>query len=382
MTEPINTEAGPGERSALPLLTALRFFAAAEVVIFHFFFPDPVDPLRALFSSGFQAVTFFFVLSGFILAYVYSGDGLADASPKSARSFWTARAARILPAYYLALAIALPAFAYSALVSKITPMDVLVPSLILTPLLLQSFWPIVAGAWNGPAWSLSVELVFYAIFPLLLRLTRRVSPVLLLLAAYGLLLAVQAGREVFHPPALGSDTAWTFYKFFPLFHVATFAFGVALGRLFLFGPRLAPRLHTMLFLLGAVGTIAVLAFRPWLPGWMGRDPVLALLYGLVIFGAARPGPLLRPLTGRWMVLLGDASYAMYILHMPIMFWWMWGLREKAHLAIPGWLDFGLYFIVLTALSIATLLVIERRVRPMIMRLLRPRKAPAQVGAVA
>src|ERR1035437_477263 len=110
-------------------LTSLRFFAAIYVVLFHesanpghfVFFP-----LAARFvASGFTAVTLFFVLSGFILAYNY--DRI-----RSRREFWISRFARIYPVYFLSL---LPAF--------ITPHWSHLPrpgalGVILTLLLLQS----------------------------------------------------------------------------------------------------------------------------------------------------------------------------------------------------------------------------------------------------
>src|SRR4051812_30572917 len=77
-------------RADLPVLTSLRFPAALWVVLFHF----------GYLPIGWLAVTFFFILSGFILTYVYlEGDGLA----KSDEAFWKARLARIAPAFYLAL---------------------------------------------------------------------------------------------------------------------------------------------------------------------------------------------------------------------------------------------------------------------------------------
>jgi peptidoglycan/LPS O-acetylase OafA/YrhL len=112
------------ERPPIPALTSLRSFAAVEVVIFHFFFPEPVDFWRSLFSAGIEAVTFFFVLSGFILAYVYSGRSAQDTGLKQSREFWKARFARIYPAYGLGLLIALPMFAYSVVVSRIVPLEI------------------------------------------------------------------------------------------------------------------------------------------------------------------------------------------------------------------------------------------------------------------
>lgn len=373
MTEPIKAN-GAGPRSLLPLLTGLRFLAAAQVAIFHFFFPDPVNFVGSLFSAGFQAVTFFFVLSGFILAYVYSGEVAQAASPKTKRAFWAARAGRILPAYMLGLAIALPAFAYAALISKITPMEVFLPSIVLAPFMLQAFWPPVAAAWNQPAWSLSVEMVFYALFPLLLAATRKVRPTTLLIVAYVLLLGVQGLRETFHPAAYAPEVQWNFYKFFPLFHLPTFLFGIALGRVFLFGPRLSTRASSAMFMMAATAVLLVLGFRYVLPNWLSRDPILVLFYGLIIFGAARPSHLLAPLASRPMVLLGDASYALYILHVPLLFWWEWITRNKFPMNIPPLVDVTLYMILVTAVSIVTLKLVEQPLRPIIVRALNGRRA--------
>ena len=93
-------------RPDLPVLTSLRFFAAAVVLVNH------LDPKRLPFSSevflgwfeaGYNAVTFFFVLSGFILVYVYSGVRECDGLNVGYRKFISARLIRIGPAYYLGL---------------------------------------------------------------------------------------------------------------------------------------------------------------------------------------------------------------------------------------------------------------------------------------
>src|SRR5438105_5116432 len=87
-------------RPRLPALTSLRFFAAFHVFIFH------VQAIVAVFgpawyqrlaSIGYVGVSFFFVLSGFILVYTYEGK------PIMARDFWRARFARVYPAYAFAL---------------------------------------------------------------------------------------------------------------------------------------------------------------------------------------------------------------------------------------------------------------------------------------
>src|SRR5216684_4890803 len=89
-------------RPRLPALTSLRFFAAFHVVIFHFqamqIFIGPVW-FQKLSSIGYVGVSFFFVLSGFILVYTYAGR------PMILKNFWRARFARIYPAYAFSLLV-------------------------------------------------------------------------------------------------------------------------------------------------------------------------------------------------------------------------------------------------------------------------------------
>jgi peptidoglycan/LPS O-acetylase OafA/YrhL len=83
-------------RPRLPALTSLRFFAALHVVCFHFLAFKIVSGERWLgqiSSIGYVGVSFFFVLSGFILVYTYAGRDIP------ARDFWRARFARIYPAF-------------------------------------------------------------------------------------------------------------------------------------------------------------------------------------------------------------------------------------------------------------------------------------------
>ena len=101
-------------RPNIPALTTLRFFAALLVVIFHYNLTAPIFPF-ALAHFGYQAVTFFFILSGFILTYTH---GTSVGLNVSLREFFAARIAQISPAYYLALILALPFFVRSGQLSS------------------------------------------------------------------------------------------------------------------------------------------------------------------------------------------------------------------------------------------------------------------------
>lgn len=67
-----------------------------------------MDFLSGLVSGGYAAVVLFFVLSGFILAHVHTGESERSACNVKATRFWRLRLARIAPAYYQGLLLALP----------------------------------------------------------------------------------------------------------------------------------------------------------------------------------------------------------------------------------------------------------------------------------
>ena len=356
----------PAARPPLPILTSLRFFAAAEVVIFHF--PSipfiPMDFLRGLTSAGYQAVTFFFVLSGFILTYVYTGREKQEYITVSAREFWRARIARILPAYILGLILLLPAFIYSALIAKIASIETFILGMVLVPSFLQAWWPPLALIWNKPAWSLSVEVLFYAIFPILPRATTRLGRNYLILMAFGLVIVIVTLRSfITHQTDYSSPVPWqSFVLYFPLFHLPQFIFGYALGRLYLFGPAISPKIHAIMLCAGAIGLLLVFGYRLLLPWWTHTDAALVLLFGLIIFGGARAENALNGLASPFILLMGEASYSIYILHVPIWFWWDWTTRKILRSSLPALLDFAIYFGLVIVASVLCYLYVEKPMR--------------------
>jgi peptidoglycan/LPS O-acetylase OafA/YrhL len=348
-------------RAALPVLTSLRFFAAAEVVVYHQI-ADHIenDFLRGLGSAGYEAVTFFFVLSGFILTYVYTGRSEQDYLNVSAREFWKARIARILPAYFLGLVLSLPRVAYYALIYKMIIIQPPILGFVLVPILLQAWWPPAAMAWNSPAWSLSVELFFYVSFPMLARAAGRLSRNYFIVLAYGLVVAVVVLRHaVSSPNSTFGTAAWNFDMFFPLFHLPQFIFGMALGRLYLFGPTVSPKIHMTMLCIGTLGLVLVFGGHSLLPSWTKTDATLVLLFGLVIFGGAQAEGTLKALACPALILLGEASYSIYILHVPLGYWWSWITRG---LALPAIASFGAYFALVIVASILSYLYVEKPLR--------------------
>lgn len=301
------------ERHIRPL-TSLRFFAALGVFVFHtraIGFDSP--------SFAAQGVSFFFILSGFILTY-------AHPFVPAAADFYRRRFARVWPVHvfsFLLVVILLPGTFSAGLA-------------VLNLLLLHGWIP--AGefvfSFNAVSWSVSDEAFFYLLFPLLAR-SRRIAPALLIGGLAALAVVVAANRFWYSPmpwPAFG----WIHLVLQnPLERCGEFVVGVALGRLFLGTRQQAPRWLAcqptavevaVVVLIG--GNLALSHYsRFWTglaaPGWftgpataawlsqIGAAPSFAL--AILIFAYQR-GRLSACLAHPALVLLGEISYATYMLH--------------------------------------------------------------------
>jgi peptidoglycan/LPS O-acetylase OafA/YrhL len=223
-------------RPRLPALTGLRFIAALWVVVHHMeihwrlgLVPThqfPWQPIYAVLWSGGDAVTAFFVLSGFILAYTYSdGNGRLRGT---IRTFLGARFARLYPTYFVYYLFALlPFLWHSPKWSTQDQWQAAGMAITMTQTWLFQF----ETAINAPAWSLSAEVFFYALFPLLgislLQQARRHERAV----ACGLVvLAVALPITVYHLPftVLGAPDADVAVWRLPVLRLPEFLFGCAL----------------------------------------------------------------------------------------------------------------------------------------------------------
>ncbi len=159
-----------GERgqARLESLTSLRFFAALYILLYH---ARPQFDILSFLPKEYefpQGVTFFFILSGFILTYVYR-----DISNKTQRkAFWIKRLARLWPLHLFWLFAAILALPTSYLFPyKLIASDYAL-ALVSNFFLIQTWIPNtqMGFSFNPPAWSIANELFFYAMFPLALWL--------------------------------------------------------------------------------------------------------------------------------------------------------------------------------------------------------------------
>ena len=284
-------------------LTSLRALSAVWVFVYHFGFDLHLSIAKRLFADGYAGVAFFFVLSGFVLAW--------STQPKdSARRFFRRRLARIYPSYLVA----------SLVTQLVVPVGA--ASVAANLAMLQSWFTlttsrasIVTFGLNPPSWSLSCEAAFYALLPLLLWASRRVSTRIFVFACVACAIAEMIATVVLLR-TLPFEHAIEVTYFTPVVRVGEFVLGVGLGVAVRRGWR--PRVP---FWLASVVTLAAIAVVRWLDVRLPRaDPMLLLFFGLVVVAAAGADLSGRRglLTRRPLVYAGRVSYCFYIIQFPVL----------------------------------------------------------------
>ena len=316
-------------RPQLTALTTLRFVAALHVVLFHMWVTGELVTGPGLFRSfvsiGYIGVNFFFVLSGFILVYTYTKPSL------DAPRFWQARFARIYPAYAVSLLVSAPFFFYAVrwlhLPFYLWSAQHLPVACIATLTLLQSWIPQGALTWNPVCWSLSVEAFFYLLFPLLLlwcrRRATRALPVWIGACAL-VSLSLSLLYIGLHPDGIdkvnsGETTLlWkNVLSFNPVVRLPEFLTGMLAGELFLRAQ--VSRTRALPLVLGGVLVIVTLtALVGTVPTPLISAGFLSPAFAAIIFGLALQPPWAAFLELKWLVLLGEASYSLYLLHSTVM----------------------------------------------------------------
>lgn len=317
--------AAPKER--LSALTSLRFFAAALIVLYHSLKAFGLDPNNFCDKLALdQGVSCFFVLSGFILSYSYPTlDGMAKT-----KRFFLARVARIWPAHLVGICLVIAILGASIW----QPVGGRCPWITLANITMVHAWIPQARSYfslNAPSWSISTEMFFYLCFPLLISRwsqtwkQKMIVCTLAVLASQGIALAMKsngASEDIIH---------WILYinpmaRLFE-FVLGMFAFGIYQRYKTSLTREVTSKEATLLECV-ALSLIAVnLLTMPTITGcWSGHltDQVHlywaryaggAPLYAFLIFVLAlNKGIMARILSAPALVLLGEISYSLYLIH--------------------------------------------------------------------
>lgn len=313
---------GRPHRAEILALTGLRAVAAIAVVVHHIGLPESAPRWLAMIAQcGFIGVPLFFMLSGFVLAYNY--PALQPRNGRDVVRFWIARIARVMPLYWAVLI-------WAVLMREVrgVPQD---PSLPWHFFALQSWSGDVqvgAGIYNGPAWSICVEIFLYGMFPFIVPLIALISRQwgtrgLLVLAglvfagqfALWLLFVVAGWADL---PAVDPASAHRWLYRTPATRLFEFLIGMTLAFIYARGQRLSAPIASALQVGIVVLVPAVCAVRDPGNGAVGAaffGTLWTVPFALLIFSLASDrGPVAKFLSLKGMVALGTASYALYITH--------------------------------------------------------------------
>jgi peptidoglycan/LPS O-acetylase OafA/YrhL len=263
----------------------------------------------------------FFVLSGFILTYTYR----SQIATGSVRPFYAARFARIYPVVLLGLALVAPTTAILLYTGDTTHLLdwfalknavhlSLAVSFVVQLVLLNAWFPFAAvnQPWNGPSDSVSCEAFFYALFPFLLRKLDVRDPWRVIVLCLIVWIAQGVGIVLIQTLLPVSRSGFLVVGL-PLLRIGEFILGIGAALLFL--SMRARRGYAIAFIGIALAALITLALkRPFTPVFYLEAPFFAML----ILGLAMlDRPIIGLLNARWLVKLGEASYSLYLIHVPI-----------------------------------------------------------------
>ncbi len=311
--------ASPIQRPQILSLTGARFFASLFVVLFHteYVWLDQATlidgPIRNIMKSGFSGVGFFFILSGFVLGYRY-GDETADFPH---HRYFVARFARIYPALFFSLLVAAPVALAAGLapggdlaLGGLGPVESVVITFLGNAAVLSAWFPEIAY-WNYPAWSLACEVFFYALFPAFCAVVWKGGRRAAWASCAGLVVACTLLQGLVLAGPIPFETVMVF----PPFRFLQFGVGVVLARALLLSKRESSSALAMVPLLALLVVFALSDrfSRDYLhTGWIDIASLLT-----IYFLAQRESFLTRLLSHPLLLLLGESSYALYLLHVPL-----------------------------------------------------------------
>ena len=320
----------------LPALTGIRFFAIFHIFLFHLVslygsekpegmenmligFDDAPQTFVVFASNGWISTSLFFLLSGFILAYLYWGEDGRLAMTR--RRFWLLRGVRIYPIHLIVMMILLP-MQVPWLLSQDVPLSTLVPSALATMALVQAWVPPWIPLWSWPTWTISALVFLYLIMPWLMTVLSRMSHRQMVIALIAMPF-VSVIPTFVYAARMATGAPWSmnvdmFVANTPLFWVPYFTAGMLMTRIFSMSRFKPTRANPSWFAWGDVAFIVVIAIG-CTPGieqplkFFIRQGLLMPFFVIMVLDLARGKGLMArifslPGTG----FLGETGYSIFI----------------------------------------------------------------------
>jgi peptidoglycan/LPS O-acetylase OafA/YrhL len=345
-------------------LTGLRAVAALGVYFHHFGNPPGFpNRLSNLQNNGGFGVSFFFVLSGFVLTLTYAKSDL------NLRTYFVKRISRIFPIYWFGLSLA---FVFVSLDSLDFGKVFLVHFLGLQSWFLDSD---LGFHFNGPGWSISVEMFFYLLFPLLLTTLikgntffQRWQSILVLAMIVSIIPFFV--HLYFLGPLQGIQNAYIWPPLLPVHYLGLFILGMC-GCQFTFFSSYLDKRPSLRGLMCDVSILVFLLILVFVNFKDPENPLLAIaaqfwILGLpsvcvlVVLTGAPTSLSSRLLSWRPVWFAGKCSMVFYLIHVPTT-WWI-------QLAFPS-AGYELRFALVACLTVITHLCIENPANRLIKKIL-------------
>ena len=373
----------------LPPLTSLRWFAAVGVLTLHagkFFGFGNIMKTWGIPS----VMTWFFILSGFILFYTHP----VLPNPTERKKFYLMRFARVYPLFFVTFLASILLIPNSALFEAATEQWQIWVAIPLHLTLTQS-WPSKPGfdlIFNSVSWSISCECFFYFCFPFILKNFRR-DWKLWLFGTYAVTIAFGLAVDAFHlswtnDDAMGTTALGVFHGS-PFVRLNEFVTGMALGYALecrrarqqsLFENKLSINTATLLesisiaFLIFSMGKID--GISDWLfahnarglAAWIFQSGSLPASVLVVSIFALNRGYISRVLSFRFFVVLGEVSYSFYLWHNIWLLHWREGAGWPFAHSLPAQYRFFVFTGMITLGSYVSYRLIERPGKELVMKI--------------
>lgn len=368
------------ELKKLDPLTSLRFFAASLIVLHH---SVEIFSFKKTFLAYDQGVSFFFVLSGFILTYVYPSLN----SKHAIKRFFLARFARIWPVHFFCFLLVI--FTLPKIMWIISPTEHLWPRALTNLLLIQAWIPRYDYffSFDAPSWSISTEFFFYLCFPFLITRFRntwlkKLTFCLFLVLAMILLSKLFHLADILHTSAIYKISTDGLIYINPISRLFEFALGMCTALLYM---NLKQRYHQLptfyytaveiallLCVYGSLYFTYILVAHPILYKifgmggikWFCESAIAPFAAALILVTAIGKGKISKILTTKIFVRLGEISFALYLVHMIVLDWF---LAIKPKLNFSPHISYCIYWLVILACSYLINKFIEEPARKFILQ---------------
>lgn len=305
----------------LPFLfqfNGLRFLAASYVIAFHYFALPDSPLINRFFQQGHISVPFFFLLSGFVLTYSYHAYDFSDVRNKI--SHIKNRFIRLAPIYYMALFLSLPFIYINYKKGLIYSIWESIAFTFTHLTLSQNLFPSKHHLlfWNYHSWSLSVEMLLYIVSPFVILSVVKSSTK----SSFAKIFVLGAFNTAIYLLYINGFSLLSGYKiiFAPLY-IPTFYIGSLLAKIYLNERELLKNKYN--FMLSSIFVISsfaiLLSFLLPLPKdfYSAFNPFYTFGFALVILSSTSDNIFTKLLSAPLLIVLGDASYAMYIFQAPL-----------------------------------------------------------------